>query len=209
MRHAAWAAALGLLAACYPGGAETVADLDSVATQHDPKADYSSIQTYALPSTIQEIPAPVGEPLTIDHSNDAVILGTVAANLNALGWRQVDPAKTKPDVDVLVSVTTARYLEYVSYSFYSWYPGWSGFSAYDATWGVYYPWVTPGAYRTVIDAGSVRIEMLDARSPNSATKQLTAIWTASLDGVISGSTQSILDRINRGIHQAFAQSPYL
>ena len=48
MRHAALAAALGLLAACYPGGAETLSDLDTVTTQHDPKANYASIQTYAL-----------------------------------------------------------------------------------------------------------------------------------------------------------------
>ena len=47
------------------------------------------------------------------------------------------------------------------------------------------------------------------RAPNTTTKQLTAIWTASLNGVIGGSTQSMLDRINAGIDQAFAQSPYL
>ncbi len=209
MKQAAWATALGVLAACYPGGAETVTDLDTVTTQHDSKADYASVQTYALPSTIQELPAPSGTPLTIDHSNDAVILATVAANLNALGWHQVDPATTTPDVNVLVSVTATRYVEYVSYPFYSWYPGWAGFAGYDATWGVYYPWVNGGTYATVIDAGSLRIEMLDVRTPDPTTKQLTAIWTASLDGVLGGSTQSMLDRINRGIDQAFAQSPYL
>jgi hypothetical protein len=51
--------------------------------------------------------------------------------------------------------------------------------------------------------------MLDTRAPNTTTKQLTAIWTASLSGVSDGSTQSALDRINAGIDQAFAQSPYL
>lgn len=209
MRHAEWAAAVGLLAACYPGGAETVSDLDTVTTQHDPKATYSTIQTYALPSSVQELPTQSGHPLSIDHSNDATILATVAANLDALGWHRVDPATTTPDVNVLVSVTAARYLEYVSYPFYSWYPGWGGFAGYDPTWGVYYPWVYEGMYPTVIDAGSLRIEMLDVRTPDPATKQLTAIWTASLEGVLAGSTQSILDRVNRGINQAFAQSPYL
>ena len=112
----------------------------------------------------------------------------MAANLDALGWHQVDPATTTPDVNVLVSVTATRYLEYVSYPFYSWYPGWAGFTGYDATWGVYYPWVYGGAYATVIDAGSLRIEMLDVRTPDPTTKQLTAIWTASLDGVLGGSS---------------------
>jgi hypothetical protein len=223
MKHAAWAAGLGLLVACYPGGAETVRDLDTVTTQHDPKADYSTIRTYALPSTIQETRSPVEDPLPIghahdagvvdprpiDHSHDAAILGTVAANLDALGWQQVDPATTTPDVEVLVSFTVTRYLEYVSYPFYSWYPGWAGFSAYDATWGVYYPWVHPGTYATIIDSGSLRMEMLDVRTPDSAAKQLTAIWTASLDGILDGSGDSLLGRITHGIDQAFAQSPYL
>lgn len=207
MRQAAMAAAMGLLAACYPGGAETLSDLDTVTTQHDPKANYASIQTYALPSTIQVAPAPYGEPLTIDHSNDAVILATVAANLDALGWHQVDPATVTPDVNVMVAVTATRYREYVSYPFYTWYPGWAGFTGYDETWGVYYPY--GGGYVTVIDAGSLRIDMLDTRAPNATTKQLTAIWTASLNGVIGGSAQSQLDRIDGGIDQAFAQSPYL
>lgn len=207
MRQLALAAAMGLLAACYPGGAETLSDLDTVTTQHDPHADFASIQTYALPSTIQETPAAVGEPLTFDHSNDAAILGTISANLDKLGWRQVDPATVTPDVNVMVSVTVTRYREYVSYPFYDWYPGWPGFAGYDETWGVYYPY--GGGYTTIIDAGSLRIDMLDTRSPNTTTKQLTAIWTASLDGVIGGSTDSMLARITPGIDQAFAQSPYL
>lgn len=207
MRQAALAAAMGLLAACYPGGAETLSDLSTVTTQHDPRANFASIHTYALPSSIQVTPSPYGEPLTIDHSNDAAILATVASNLDGLGWHQVNPATVTPDVNVMVAVTATPYREYVSYPFYTWYPGWAGFTGYDETWGVYYPY--GGGYPTVIDARSLRIDMLDTRAPNTTAKQLTAIWTASLNGVSGGSTQSALDRINAGIDQAFAQSPYL
>ena len=98
--------------------------------------------------------------------------------------------------DVMVAVTATRYREYVSYPFYTWYPGWAGFTGYDDTWGVYYPY--GGGYATVIDAGSLRIDMLDTRAPDTTTKLLTAIWTASLNGVIGGSAQSMLDRINAG-----------
>src|SRR4030095_5337281 len=69
MRTGALAAAL-LLAACYPGGAETVQDLDSVTTQHDPAASFSTLRTYALPDTIQEVSAEGGQPLPMDHSYD-------------------------------------------------------------------------------------------------------------------------------------------
>jgi hypothetical protein len=208
MRQVAWAAAV-LLVACYPGGAETVQDLDSVTTQHDRSASFTTIGTYALPDTIQEVSSAHGEPLAIDHSYDARILARVASNLDALGFQRVDPTTTTPDVDVLVTATATRYVEYVSYPFYDVWPGWAGFGGYDGSWGIYYPWVYGTTYATVIDAGSLRIEMLDRRTADSTTKQLTAIWTASIDGVLGGSTESLVQRIEKGIDQAFAQSPYL
>jgi hypothetical protein len=65
------------------------------------------------------------------------------------------------------------------------------------------------AYGTVIDAGSLRIEMLDLRTANPSTKKLTAIWTASFDGLLGSDKASLVQRIEKGIDQAFAQSSYL
>jgi len=206
MRKVAWAAAL-LFAACYPGGAETVEDLDSVTTQHDASASFSTLRTYALPSTIQEVASRSGQPLAMDHSYDTRILARVAANLDAIGLRQVDPATETPDVDVLVTFTATRYTDYSSYSFCDLWPGWSGFDGYDSSWGIDYPYASASA--TVLDAGSLRIEMLDQRTANTSTKQLTAIWNASVDGVLAGDKESIVQRIEKGIDQSFAQSPYL
>ena len=204
MRKVAWAAAL-LCAACYPGGAETVGDLSSVTTNHDASASFSTLRTYALPASIGEVVSSQGQPLPIDHSYDTRILARVAANLDAIGLQQVDPATTTPDVDVLVTFTATRYAEYTSYSFANLWPGWSGFDGYDPSWGVYYPY----ASATFLDAGSLRIEMLDMRTANPSTKQLTAIWNASIDGVLAGDKESIVQRIEAGIDQAFAQSTYL
>jgi len=206
MRKVAWAAAL-LFAACYPGGAETVEDLDSVTTQHDASASFSTLRTYALPSTIQEVASRSAQPLAMDHSYDTRILARVAANLDAIGLRQVDPATETPDVDVLVTFTATRYTDYSSYSFCDLWPGWSGFDGYDSSWGIDYPYASASA--TVLDAGSLRIEMLDQRTANTSTKQLTAIWNASVDGVLAGDKESIVQRIEKGIDQSFAQSPYL
>jgi len=206
MRKVAWAAAL-LFAACYPGGAETVEDLDSVTTQHDASASFSTLRTYALPSTIQEVASRSGQPLAMDHSYDTRILARVAANLDAIGLRQVDPATETPDVDVLVTFTATRYTDYSSYSFCDLWPGWSGFDGYDSSWGIHYPYASASV--TVLDAGSLRIEMLDQRTANTSTKQLTAIWNASVDGVLAGDKESIVQRIEKGIDQSFAQSPYL
>lgn len=206
MRKLAWAAAL-LLAACYPGGAETVGDLDSVTTQHDATASFTTIRTYALPDTIQEVASSGGQPLPMDHSYDTRILARVEANLNAIGLRRVDPAAETADVDVLVTFTATRYTEFTSYPFYDVWPDWDGFSGYDASWGIHYPYASASA--TILDAGSLRIEMLDQRTADPSTKQLTAIWTASVDGVLAGDKESIVQRIEKGIDQAFAQSPYL
>ena len=206
MGKVAWAAMV-LFAACYPGGAETVEDLDSVTTQHDASASFATLRTYALPGTIQEVASANGQPLAMDHSYDAQILARVAANLDAIGLHRVDPATVTPDVDVLVTFTATRYTEYTSYSYCDLWPGWSGFDGYDDSWGVYYPYASTSV--TVLDAGSLRIEMLDQRTANTSTKQLTAIWNASVDGVLAGDNESIVQRIEKGIDQSFAQSPYL
>jgi hypothetical protein len=206
MRKVAWAAAL-LFAACYPGGAETVGDLSSVTTNHDASASFSTLRTYALPSSIGEVVSNQGQPLPIDHSYDTRILARVAANLDAIGLRQVDPATTTPDVDVLVTFAATRYVLYTSYSFANLWPGWPGFDGYDGSWGVNYPYAYASA--SVLDAGSLRIDMLDTRTANPSTKQLTAIWNASIDGVLAGDKESIVQRIESGIDQAFAQSTYL
>jgi hypothetical protein len=199
--------ALLALSACYPGGGETVTDFDSVTTQHDRSADFTSIHTYALPDSIREVSAGPGA-LPIDHSHDGEILAQVQTNLDRLGWTRVDPASASPDVDVLVSAAANRYVSYVSYPFYEGWPGWSGFQGYDGSWGVYYPWA--GAVDVVVfDAGSLLIDMLDARNPDPAGKQLRAIWSAAFQGLLADSTDGLLQRIDQGIDQAFAQSPYL
>ena len=87
------------------------------------------------------------------------------------------------------------------------WPGWGGFTGYDGSWGINYPYATASA--AVLDAGSLRIEMLDRRTANPSSKQLTAIWNASIDGVLAGDKPSIVQRIEKGIDQSFAQSPYL
>ena len=131
----------------------------------------------------------------------------MAANLDAIGLRRVDPATETADVDVLVTFTATRYTEYTSYPFYDVWPGWDGFDGYDASWGIAYPGSSGSA--TVLDAGSLRMEMLNQRTANPSTRQLTAIWTASVDGVLAGDNASIVQRIEKGIDQAFAQSSYL
>jgi hypothetical protein len=194
-----------VLAACYPGGAETLTDFDSVTTQHDPAANFAVLQTYALPDSVMELP--VSSTPVLDHSNDAEIVARVAAHLDALGWTRVDPSTSAADVDVVVYASLGPSLLYVSYPFYDGFPGWPGFAGYDSTWGVFYPWARPGQH-VLIDGGSVRIDMLDARNPDTANRLLRALWSVAVNGLPAGNTSN-LQRIDQGIDQAFAQSQYL
>ena len=109
---------------------------------------------------------PVTDTPVLDHSNDATIVARVAANLDARGWTRVDPATIAPDVDVVVYASLGPSLLYVSYPFFDGFPGWAGFAGYDNSWGVFYPWSRPGR-RVLIEQGSVRIDMLDARNPDT------------------------------------------
>jgi len=183
MRRLAAAATL-LLAACYPGGAEVLTDLDSVTTQHDPAANFAALHTYAMPDVVGELP--VSTTPALDHSNDPAILAKVAANLDALGWTRVDPSAT-PDVTVIVYASLGPSVLWIPYPFFDAYPGWPGFAGYDSSWRVFYPWARD---REVFDGGSLRVDMLDAKNPDT-------------------SNQSNLQRIDQGLDQAFAQSPYL
>jgi Domain of unknown function (DUF4136) len=206
MQRLAAAAAVVLLAACDPGGAETLTDFDSVTTQHDRAADFATLHTYAMPDAVLELPSN-GVQVPLDHSHDAEILGRVATNLELQGWTRVDPAVVAPDVDVLVSFSVGRYVNYRSYAFYEGDPGWAGFAGFDATWGITYPWASPAAVH-IVDAGALRIDMLDVRDPDPAAKLLRAVWSATVLGFVA-SIESNVQRIDQGIDQAFAQSPYL
>jgi len=197
------AAAVMMLAACYPGGADTLTDFDSVTTQHDPAANFSGLHTYAMPDSVGELP--VSAVPALDHSNDAAIVAKVAANLDARGWTRVNPSPTTPDVQVVVYATLGPSVLWIPFAFSDAFPGWPGFAGYDSTWRVFYPWARD---REVFDGGSVRIDMLDARNPDIANHRLRALWSGAVVGVPS-TAQSNLQRINQGIDQVFAQSLYL
>ena len=197
------AAAVMMLAACYPGGADTLTDFDSVTTQHDPAAKFSGLHTYAMPDSVGELP--VSALPALDHSNDAAVVARVAANLDSRGWIRVDPSAVTPDVQVVVYASLGPSVLWIPYPFFDAFPGWPGFAGYDSSWRVFYPWARD---REVFDGGSVRFDMLDARNPDTANHRLRALWSGAVVGLPS-TPGSNLQRINQGVDQAFAQSLYL
>jgi hypothetical protein len=49
--------------------------------------------------------------------------------------------------------------------------------------------------------------MIDGQ--NATQDSIPVLWSATLNGMLGGSTSQAVARIDRGLTQAFAQSPYL
>lgn len=201
--------AVVMLSGCYPDGPEYYSDTDVVITHYDDAFDFGTVKTYAIPDSIPKIsdelfsdPDGDGKPDFVNSLYANTILSTMRAQLNALGWTEVDKT-ANPDVTVFLTATTSENL-YAYYNMYYWdwyYPGyWGG-------WGWYYPGYYPVEYVSV-NTGTLFMQMADMRN-SGVDDKLNAVWTGVINGLLSGSATDINKRINNTVEQAFTQSPYL
>lgn len=220
------AATLGAgLAACYPGDITSVAHTDVVATLYGEEYDYGSASTFAIPDTVVEIcdvAAPSDAPvicdeqsrIDYDHASDAAIVARIRQNMVALGYEEIPLAgiseANQPDVVLIAMVAVNRWTAYSYYpwwGYWGWWPGWGFYPpVYGPGWGGYYP-----GYVTVTswNQGTVIVDMVDPFGGDSAAGRIPSIWTGTINGVLSSSTASNLQRALDGIDQAFEQSAYL
>ena len=181
---------------CYPSRIESIEDFDTATTVHAPDADFTGVGTYAVVDTIREFGDSTDD---VNHSHDALILANVKANLDALGWTEVDEHVTQPDMMVAVGITTNTNTGW-AIGWWDWYYGWWG------GWGWYYPPVYyPYSYQT----GTLLIGMLDTRDTDGGTIDIPVVWIAAVNGVLRSTTSTNATVINGLVDQAFAQSPYL
>jgi hypothetical protein len=224
------------LVACYPLTFDDAADLDMVVTRKAEHYDYSKNRTYDLPKTVIDIcgveDIPIGEggaggqgsadlDEIIDceesaHLFDDEILEAVERNLEALGYVKATGASGDPPPDVIVSVGTIQannYVAYVSYPWWGYYPSYYYYyyywwSYYYGWWGYYpyYPTTTVVNYPT----GTVLMQMLSTSDADEVNERVPVVWTGAVRGLLESSDEVTASaRINGGIDQAFAQSPYL
>lgn len=188
-----------LLAACHPTGAETITDLDTVATTHDAAFDFAAPTTYSRPN---QIPLISGDPTTsppefLDAQLTGLVFSTLDNEMAALGYTKVDVSQV-PDL-----VITAGALKVTNVTYY--YGYWCGYWAYYYPCYPYYPPVTGVSAYT---QGTLILDM----APFAATppdNQIKGVWTAVIRGIQSGSRSTDQARIVNGVSQAFIQSPYL
>jgi hypothetical protein len=193
--------ALGL-AACYPGGPESLGELGVVVTLKNPDGNFDGMKSYAMEDTVVALTKPGdNESDPINPVYNPTILASLQAEMEAAGFeREMDPETNKPDVWLSVGAVESE----VWYYYYDW-GYWGGYPG----WGYYYPpYLQTGSFRK----GTIIWQMHDLRSvedPSDPEAQPDLNWVGALNGALEGATGTIEAGIQTGIKQAFTQSPYI
>jgi hypothetical protein len=193
---------LTVLFGCYPGGAEYVEEYDVTYTNHDKTYDFAGKATYSLPTKIVKVTGDLVSvnPQPPEYIKDIYaqpILAQIDANMQALGWTKVD-VNSNPDVQLLPAAWESTTIIYGGYwgGYYCWY------YPYYCGGGWYYPYVPVTTYTT----GTLVMTLVDPNAESTDGSKRVA-WTGAINGLLSGSYDA--GRVNKGIDQAFTQSPYL
>ncbi|WP_057935752.1 DUF4136 domain-containing protein [Algoriphagus resistens] len=198
-----------MLVSCTPDGAEYIDELDVVYTNYDVNNDFASYTTFAVPDKIVKISngtvnAANGEfePEYLSPAYTAAILASIRSNMQDAGYTEVDKS-ADPDLIILpTALQTDQIFFYYDWWYWNWfYPGWG------PGWGWYYPGYYPPQVSRV-RTGTIMMQMTDPQNI-SETNQIPVVWTGVINGLLEGSENSISERINTTIDQAFEQSPYL
>ncbi|WP_439183997.1 DUF4136 domain-containing protein [Carboxylicivirga taeanensis] len=187
---------------CYPGGAEYVDELDTSISKYDKSYAWDALsgKTYALPEEIVYVKN--GE--IVDNPNrvhDDDILDQMHQKLDGLGMNEA-VQDTSLAIAIFILEQNNSGAAWIPGGGWwgGWYPGYPGWG-----WGGYYPWYPVYySYKT----GSVIIEMADFEQRNHDEQTAPLVYSGALDGLIQGSQDYTLQRIERGIDELFNQVPF-
>ncbi len=192
------------LGSCYPGDQLTVEEADVVVTLFDQGTDFASLSTYEMPDTIVHLVDEDQED-NIRRDFDAQILDRIAGHMAALGFTRV-ALPGSADAIMLVAVTAREQIGYTGG--YGWGGYWGWYYPYPPGWGWgWYPWYGGGGTIYTYRTGTLFMDLLDPAAADSTEEKVPTAWIAALNGLIEGN--QVEERIDNGIDQAFAQSPYL
>ena len=199
--------ALGVYA-CYPGGATNVEDFDLVVTAFLEEFAFGAQSTYSMPDSVILIDS----TQTIDSATEMAILNKIDANMQQkYGWTKIaNPTPSnQPDVVLLPFVTSQDWAAFTSYPWWGYWGWWGGWGYYPPGYGPGWGWGYPPSGGTAYEytVGTLIIDMALAIPPTPADSTLVGVWTAGINGVVTGSQST--QRLEDAIDQAFAQSPYL
>ena len=92
------------LVSCYPGGADTVKEMDVAITNYDKSADFTKYTTFSLPDTIVYF---VAQGETPNHTYDPQILQLVKDNFTQLGYSYIEPTSEEDQQPSLIVTVSA------------------------------------------------------------------------------------------------------
>ncbi|MCK5087886.1 MAG: DUF4136 domain-containing protein [Melioribacteraceae bacterium] len=192
---------------CYTDYGLTADDYDIVVTTYNKSVNFQQYKTYALVDSVFHITGDTTKPDSeiLSRNNDALILSTIKNNMNRLGYTELEnPSEDNlPDVALVVAAlgTQVDTYYYYGYPWYGYGGGWWGYPGYG--WG--YP--VGGVGTSTYYVGTLFINYFPAAELEGATgpRDVELDWTATINGLLSGTNRRIEDRID----QAFDQSPYL
>jgi hypothetical protein len=213
---------ISFLSACYPYDSVYTDELDATITVYDTLTDFSKFKTYVIRDSVGLVyndwltDAQVNEFYSQGGSSDK-IEAMVKAKFDALGYTEVTDLA---DADFAINMTMFA-IEYSTYYYY--YPGWWwGYPGYwPPYWGPYkksvadvnyyypwYPYYPSYTYYTSYE-GLLLVEMADAKTITDNDPEIRFIWEAGIQGSLTSDKSYNQERIQRGLDEAFEQSPYL
>ena len=186
---------LGLVfTGCYPDPTIYTEDLDLVYTNYDDQLNFKAYKTYAMPDSIVEVVREISSPEDLEFLQEPYntkILTAIADNMAAYGWQRVDDPE-QADMVLLPAAWTNTTVVY-------WYDYWCWYYYYGCGWGYYPPY-----YTTSYTTGTLVMGLI---MNGDEQLELKKAWGAALNGVLTGNNN--IDRVTKGVNQAFTQSPYL
>lgn len=187
-------------------------EIDVIATRRGEGADFEELRTFSMPpyvvdlcEELAEIPpgglggaggaGPLDDLETCeapDHSLDALVLDQVRAELEALGYEEVE-ADESPDIAVLIGLVAQADLRV-----------WEG-----VPWCYAHPlfpgcWEPTYEYQYRLPYGTL---LMDFVLPEESESDLTSVFTTVLAGVAIPEADD--ERMIAAIETAFEQAPYL
>ncbi len=201
-----------LLQGCYPNESISSDQSDIVATGYNDSVDFTSLSTYFMEDTVYPIVAEDEEAERVKYQDE--ILSNMATNMANMGYTRLTEADTAQVPDVIILLSALQTTNTSVGWWYPYYPGW-GWGGYPGWgWGGYpgyYPpyYYPPNYYVTSYTTGTLKMEMLNLNDYDIIEGDTLAriYWHGALHGVMTSS--NVTNRINKGMNQAFTQSPYL
>jgi hypothetical protein len=185
------------LSGCYPDKIDYVDEYDLAATHVLEDADFSNYLTFAVIDTVMHVSEDGEDDPNLSRDNDDFIINEIRTNMLELGYIEDENPDTTdlPDLVLAISAVSSDYYYYYGGYCYYWYwyycPGWG------------YP-VYAGSYTI----GTLVVDIWDTEAAQREDRN-GIIWTGFVDGILSGNSSQIQQRLDKQINQLFAQSPYM